>query len=429
MLVVALNYAPELTGIGKYVGELTSYMAKQDVAVRVVTAPPYYPSWRIQEGYSGRAYRKERLCGVDVYRCPLWVPRAPSGLKRILHQLTFALSSLPVLLWLAITWRPQIVFVVQPPLGCVPGARIAAKLCGARTWLHVQDFEVDAAFDLGILRSNWLKKGLLAAERRLMSGFDRVSSISERMLAKLGRKGVEQEQIVLFPNWVDTRQIQPLESTASLREELGIAPGTRVLLYSGNMGEKQGLETIVQMARDFTAQPDVLFLFCGDGAARPRIQQSAQGLPNVRFIPLQPVTRLNELLNLATLHLLPQRAEAEDLVMPSKLSAIMASGRPVVASARLGSDVARAAREGGVVVPPGDDAGFAKAIHDLLADELMRLGLGTAGRAYATMHWDRSTVLRRMLGEFGYRRAVDREALEAAIARDADTRTAGQQAA
>jgi colanic acid biosynthesis glycosyl transferase WcaI len=316
----------------------------------------------------------------------------------MLHLLSFALSSLPVLLWQAVVWRPQVVFVVEPPLGAVPGAWLAAKLCGAQAWLHIQDFEVDAAFELGLLRAGALRRAILAAERALMRGFDRVSNISERMVAKLLEKGVERGRTFLFPNWVDMSLIRPLEGTNALRMELGIPADTRVLLYSGNMGEKQGLDLIIDVARHF-ADSKALFLLCGDGAARARLQAAAANLSNVRFIPLQPLPRLNELLNLAEVHLLPQRAAAEGLVMPSKLTAIMASGRPVVATAGHGSELACAAREGGIVVSPGDAQALASAIRCLLDDEALRRKLGAAGRAYALANWEREAVLQRAFDE------------------------------
>src|SRR5262249_12360438 len=142
-----------------------------------------------------------------------------------------------------------------------------------------------------------------------------------------------------------------------------------------------------------------LSLRWGEGGVRARLEAPAGGLINVRFIPLHPLPRLNELLNLAEVHLLPQRAAAEDLVMPSKLTAIMASGRPVVATARAGSDVARAAREGGIVVSPGDTPAFASAIRRLLEDESLRRQLGAAGRAYALTNWEREAVLQRAFDE------------------------------
>jgi colanic acid biosynthesis glycosyl transferase WcaI len=128
----------------------------------------------------------------------------------------------------------------------------------------------------------------------------------------------------------------------------------------------------------------------------------------MRFLPLQPLQRLNELLGLADVHLLPQRMDAEDLVMPSKLTAILASGRPVVASARAGSDVAHAAGTGGLIVPPGDATAFAAALRHLLEDDNLRAALGRSGRAFAVANLDRETILRNakleldaLLGETG----------------------------
>jgi colanic acid biosynthesis glycosyl transferase WcaI len=396
---VTSNFAPEMTGIGKYVGEMTAWMFRAGYEIRVVTAPPYYPAWRVATGYSSRRYARERHSGALVYRCPLLVPRRPGGISRLLHTISFSLSTLPVILWQAFSWRPQLVFVVEPPLTCAPAAILAAKICGAQAWLHVQDFEVDAAFDLGLLRNERLRRCAFGAEKWLMRRFDRVSSISGAMLKKLGDKGVDPGRIGFFPNWVDTRLIRPLAGENRLRAELGIDTSTTVLLYSGNMGEKQGLNLIVEVARTFAGSANILFLLCGDGAAKWRTMQAAAGLTNVRFIALQPLERLNELLNLADVHLLPQRAEAEDLVMPSKLTAIMASGRPVVASARAGSDVARAAGAGGLVVPPGDAEAFGAAIRKLLSDVRLRADLARAGRVYAASNWDRETVLQAMMAQ------------------------------
>ncbi len=399
VLMITSNFAPEMTGIGKYAGEMTAWMFKAGFEVRVVTAPPYYPAWRVATGYSSRKYALERHSGALVYRCPLHVPRQPGGVSRLLHTASFALSTFPVILWQSLSWRPQVVFVIEPPLACAPAAILGARIAGAQAWLHVQDFEVDAAFDLGLLRNEKLRRLAFGAERWLMQRFDRISSISGAMLNKLRDKGVDPQRISFFPNWVDTQLIRPFAGENRLRVELGINPGTTVLLYSGNMGEKQGLGLIVDVARSFAGSADVMFLLCGDGAAKRRTMQAAEGLTNVRFLSLQPIERLNELLNLADVHLLPQRAEAEDLVMPSKLTAIMASGRPVVANARPGTDVARVAAAGGLVVAPGDTAAFGEAIRKLLSDAGLRADLGRAGRVYAMANWDREAVLHAMLAE------------------------------
>ncbi|RMD58917.1 colanic acid biosynthesis glycosyltransferase WcaI, partial [Candidatus Parcubacteria bacterium] len=187
ILIYAINYAPELTGIGKYTGEMAERLAARGHEVRVVTAPPYYPAWKVADGHSRWRYRREWLNGVGVWRCPLYVPSKPSGAKRIVHLASFALSSFPVMLR-QIFWKPDVVFVVEPPLFCAPAAWIVAKLTGGKCWLHVQDFEVDAAFALGLL-PKWMRKPTSLAERWWMRRFDQVSSISHAMVKRAKEKG------------------------------------------------------------------------------------------------------------------------------------------------------------------------------------------------------------------------------------------------
>ncbi|MBX6322142.1 MAG: hypothetical protein IRY94_09970, partial [Rhodospirillaceae bacterium] len=136
ILICSQNHAPELIGIGKYTGELVAWLADQGNAVRVVAAPPYYPAWRIDPGFRNR-YARERRMGATVYRCPLWVPQRQTGLRRILHLLSFAASSLPVLLWQGFHWRPDVVITVEPPVLAAPGALLAAPLAGPKSRLHV----------------------------------------------------------------------------------------------------------------------------------------------------------------------------------------------------------------------------------------------------------------------------------------------------
>jgi colanic acid biosynthesis glycosyl transferase WcaI len=379
ILIVGINFSPELTGIGKYTGEMAQWLAAQGHQVRVVTAPPYYPEWCIGDGYSAWHYHCEVIDGVKVWRCPLWVPARPSGLKRLIHLASFALSSFPVML-MQLFWKPSVVIAIEPPLMCAPAALLVSRLAGARAWLHVQDFEVDAAFELGILKSNWLRKAVQHVERCLMRSFDRVSTISDRMKAKLVEKGVEQEKSVLFPNWADLGIIFPLEQASLLREELGFPADKIIALYSGNIGEKQGLE--------------IQFVLSGEGAAKARLFEAYGQLPNVAWLPLQPVERLNDLLNMADVHLLPQRADVADLVMPSKLSGMLASGRPVLATAHAGTQVAQLVAFCGKVVEPGDVQGFVGGLLELVQSPRLRAELGAAARQ-AAQAWDKTVVLHR----------------------------------
>ena len=124
ILIYGINYAPEPTGIGKYTGEMAEWLAGRGHEVTVVTAPPYYPAWKVAPGYSSFLYRREIRNGVRVVRCPLWVPRRPTAVKRLLHLLSFALSGAPVV-WAHAFWKPDVVFAVAPALFCAPDAWIS----------------------------------------------------------------------------------------------------------------------------------------------------------------------------------------------------------------------------------------------------------------------------------------------------------------
>lgn len=392
ILISSINYAPELTATGKYAGETAEWLAARGHEVRVLAAPPFYPEWRVHDGYSAWSYRRETLNAVRVLRCPVYVPAKPSGLKRLMHFASFASSSF-VPSVLGGRWKPDVVMVIAPTLFTAPAALLSARLGGARSWLHVQDFEVDVAFSLGQLNSPRMHRLARAFERALFSRFSRVSTISPRMMDKLDSKGVAEECQVLFPNWVDTAHIHPLAPPVALRRELGIPDDAIVALYAGNMGEKQGLELIVRVMERMHGESGVRFVMCGRGAVYPQLQEQTRDFPNVLWLSPQPYERLNELLNLGDIHLLPQRADAADLVMPSKLTGIFASGRPVVATAHPGTQVAEAVEGRGRVVGPDDVEAFAGAILELAGSAELRATLGKEARSYAVDHLDRDVIL------------------------------------
>ncbi|QFY42176.1 glycosyltransferase WbuB [Candidatus Methylospira mobilis] len=394
ILIHSINYAPELTGIGKYNGEMAEWLAANGHEVRVVTAHPYYPSWCVQSGYDGGRYRCEIRNGVRVWRCPLWVPAQPSGWKRLIHLAGFALSALPVML-MQIFWRPDVVLVLEPPLFCSPAAWLVARLCGAGCWLHIQDYEVDAAYAMGLLKSKGVHNLVNRVERMLLQGFDRVSSLSGRMLDKALDKGVKPERLIPFPNWVDIEAISPVSGGNAYRKQLNLPEDAVVALYSGNMGNKQGLELLAAAAGMLDGRTDIFFVFCGNGSGRAALVEGCSGLARVRFLELQPVERLNELLGLADMHLLPQRADAADLVMPSKLTGMLASAKPVIATADSGTELGIVVSNAGIIVEPGDAAGFARAIAALADEPEQRRRLGEAGRAYALRYLDKAVVLER----------------------------------
>lgn len=393
VLICSANYAPELTGVGKYSGEMAVWLAARGHEVRVVAAPPYYPAWRVAEAYRGRLFHQETLDGVKVWRAPLWVPARPGGLARVLHLLSFGLGAALPLLWWALRWRPQAVVCVAPFFTAAPASLLAARLAGAPAWLHVQDYEIDVAFSMGLLKGGLLKRAVAAAERFLFRRFDRVSSISQRMLDRAGDKGVPAARRVMFRNGVDVDAVRPLAGPSPYRRELGLADDAVVVLFSGTLGRKQGLHLVPEVARRLADEPRLQFVVCGDGPMKDELVKSAEGLANLRFLPLQPLARLGELLGLADIQLLTQDAAAEDLVLPSKLSGMLSSGRPVVATCAEGTEIARTVQGCGRVVPPDDAAALAEALRQLAGDAAERQRLGQAARRFAEEHLHAGRVL------------------------------------
>lgn len=334
ILLYGINYSPELTGIGKYSGEMARWLAQQGHEVRVVTAPPYYPDWQVWQGFSSWRFDKREEEGVTVIRCPLYVPPRPSALKRMLHLASFSLSS-SVAVLAQLRWKPELVILVVPTLFCAPQALLLAKLSGAKSVLHIQDYEVDALFGLGIANGGALRRFAFAAERVILRAFDRVSTISSGMLQCARQKGVDAERLRFFPNWSETARFQNVPRAPALLARLGVDGDKRVLLYSGNIGEKQGLETVVAAAERLQDRSDLVFLIVGEGAGKARLLELVQrkGLANVLFAPLQPYEDLPALLACADCHLVIQKRGAADAVLPSKLTNILAVGGNAVITA------------------------------------------------------------------------------------------------
>lgn len=189
LLILGLNYAPEPVGIGPYTSQLAEDMAARGHAVQVVAGKPYYPQWRPYEGQpKGRTDTTEN--GVDVTRVPHYVPVNPTGARRLVHHASFALSARSPLMAKA-RQGADLVMGIVPSLMAVPVAIQAARAARAPLWLHVQDFEVEAAFATNLVSGiGFAERAAHAVESRLLRSADMVSTISPQMCAKLQQKGV-----------------------------------------------------------------------------------------------------------------------------------------------------------------------------------------------------------------------------------------------
>jgi colanic acid biosynthesis glycosyl transferase WcaI len=271
-------------------------------------------------------------------------------------------------------------------------------LCRAKCWLHLQDFEVDVAFRMGMLRGRLLQRIALRMESSLLRRFDTVSTISARMMQRLRAKGVIAGKTRYLPNWVDlTRVVRPQNC---YRTRLGIPKDAVVALFSGTLSGKQGLMVIPNAAKLLQSRREIVFVVCGDGLMKPELEAAAAGLPNIHFLPLQPAAQVSDLLAMADIHLLPQSPDAADLVLPSKLGGMLASGRPVIATCRAGTEIGEIVAQCGLVVAPENSMQLAHAIATLADDPETRKLLGRRARTFAENNFERNAVLRTVFAAF-----------------------------
>lgn len=402
IVIYSLNYAPELTGIGKYNFEMVSRLSELGVSIRVITAPPYYPEWRHNEGYSYFWYTNEVAEDILLNRCPLYVPKKVTTIKRLLHLMSFAFSSGLKLLSL-IFKKPDIVFLVQPTFFCAPITLLYCKITGAKSVMHIQDYELDAMLGLGMGKTDKVSKILKSVERWFLTRFDAVSTISYSMLEKAKEKGVKDSKLLFFPNWADTEFVTPQTCGVSFKQKLGYSNDDKIVLYAGNIGKKQGLELVLQAAACFKSMPDVKFLMVGAGAHVYELKKISKSLnlDNLHFLPLQEWEDVPAMLAMADVHLVVQKKGAADAVLPSKLTNILAAGGNAVVTAEESTELGQIANMyPGIyrLIQPEDVNLLVGAIKDILCEK-SDSHFNKVARQYAEDNLNKHVIIKRFSEE------------------------------
>ncbi|HEY6976177.1 MAG TPA: WcaI family glycosyltransferase [Chitinophagaceae bacterium] len=377
ILIIGGNYYPEPTGIGKYNGEMVDILANLGYHCTVITSYPYYPYWKVQEPYTrySKWYKRELKWSpsnpanpIEIYRCPQFVPNNPTGKSRMILDLSFFCFAFLKVSELLFRKKYDSVITVAPSFQIGLLGIFYKKIRGAKFLYHIQDLQIDAARDLQMIKSKFLIKTLLRVEKYILKNADTVSSISAGMIKKIGDK--YKREIIFFPNWVDVKSFYPVEEKAKLKEEFNLCSSDKVVLYSGAIGEKQGLESILYAAQSFRDVTNLKFVICGSGPYKDKLKKlvSEEQLNNVFFLPIQPSEKLNSLLNMADIHLVLQKENAGDLVMPSKLTTILSVGGLVIVSATPGTNLYQLVSSNGmgIIVNPGNQNSLPNAIENVL---------------------------------------------------------------
>ncbi len=283
ILFILGNYYPEPTGIGRYNSEMIDWLADNGFNCSVIATYPYYPHWKVQPPYENkkRWFTKEKKETINnniitVYRCPHYVPSNPTGKKRIIFDFSFFISASLKLLQLT-GKRYDYIVNVTPPISLGIIAAFYRKFSSALFLYHIQDLQVDVAQDLNMISSKKLINVLFKIESYVLSKADFISTISEGMSKKISTK--TRKPVFLFPNWSDTKIFIPLQNKDSLKMLFGFKPDIPVILYSGAIGEKQGLESMLYAAEMFQNESlSAQFVICSLGPYKAILEQKAAEL-------------------------------------------------------------------------------------------------------------------------------------------------------
>lgn len=408
VLIIGINFFPEPTGIGKYTGEFAFHLQQKGFQVKVITAFPYYPHWKVFAGYKNLFFKTEDINGVSVTRCPLYVPSSLNGMKRILQDFTFFSTAFFYLLGQIVTGKKySLVFVPSPSfMSGFLGVFYRFFYSKAKFVYHIQDLQVDAAEELGMIKSQTLLVFLKKLEGFILSRASYVTTISVGMLRKILQKPYPVKKHGIFPNWVDFGQIFPKEPELARLEGLGFPLDKRIVFYSGAVGEKQGLEMVLEAAANaMVALPDLAFVIAGSGPYVKTLAQMAdeKRISNIYFIPLQPSVIFNELLNHAFIHLVIQKDKAGDLLLPSKLTNILAVGGLCIVTASPGTSLSEivAGNQIGIVIPPENSQAFWLAIQDIATNDSKCDNIKKAAAVFAKSNLQKDAVIDAFLESVG----------------------------
>jgi len=380
------SFWPDLEATGQFLTELCEDLSPEH-EITFIAGPSYHVA-----GSGSGLIRHEKHGRVSIIRT--WGTRLPKQRLplRIMNLATYYILAAVAARKIK---RPDIIIAeTDPPMLGLLGA-ILKRRFKCRLVYNVRDLYPDIAYANGGVRNRFLLWLLEYGNRRAYDASDRIIVLGEDMRQRVLKKGVPEDKLTIVTDWVDCAQIRPVDDSP-FRRELG---ENFVVMYSGNLGLSQQLDTVIAAAERLRDDTRIVFLLIGEGARKKALmdQVAALGLPNVRFMPYRPKDQLAESLSAADLHLVPLFPGAAGCIVPSKIYGILAAGRPFVAIMEDDAAIARLAREEsvGFVSAPGDGDELARTISDAASRREELRVMGKRARELAESRFDRHITTRR----------------------------------
>ena len=340
IIVHSLIFYPDHSGIALYASDFAFYASENGHEVKVVTGFPFYPKWQKSDQDKWAILRREIIDKVEVLRGYTYVPNNPSTFKRLMQEILLLIFSCINFIKAG---KPDCIVVFTTPVTFGLLGYLFKIFYRSKLLINVQDFQVDAASSLNMVKGSFLINLLSKIEKISYRGADIVTSISSSMVQILDEKEKNINKKLLWPNWIDYKKASLSPTLNLFREKYSIGKEKKIIAYAGNIGLKQGLNIIIDLARKCEKKEDYLFLIIGDGAGlkQLKIYSTKFNLNNLIFIPFLNSEEYRLMLADIDIFFLPQKKVDKDIYFPSKLLGILALGKIILLSADKDSELYR----------------------------------------------------------------------------------------
>jgi len=367
---------------------LAKWLVARGHKVKVITGFPNYPGGKIYPGYKMRWRQRETIDGVDVVRVPLYPSHDQSALGRITNYISFALSAAFAVVS-TLRLGADVAFIYHPPPTVGIPALLLRYLRRIPYVYHIGDMWPEAVTESGMLGRGALKKVAFAVLNWWCNLLYRhahdVTAQSPGFKRIIVERGTPSEKVHVVYNWTNDEVFRPVERDEQLAEELGLT-GRFNIVYAGNLGSFQGLDTAIRAAKLLEHEPKIQFLFIGTGQKEAELKALAAslGVTNVRFAgprPYYDMPKINSLAEVLLVHTLDLPHFVGNI--PSKTQVSLASGRPVLMAVRGDSADIVTKSGSGVVCEPENPQDMARAALELFAKSSAELDeMGRRGREF-----------------------------------------------
>ena len=392
ILMICQYYYPEPFRVN----ELCEELVRRGHEVTAVTGVPNYPEGEIYKGYEGRAERDETLGGVRVHRLPVH-PRKTGALHRMLNYYSYARKATRYVKSKACAAADgsafDIVLVYQlSPVMMAKAAVAYSQKHGVPVVMYCLDLWPESLVAGGIKRGSWIYRHFHRVSKRIYTLMDRIL-ITSRMFKEylVEEFGVRDDVVDYLPQYAEGifGEVPPHEPDSITH-----------LMFTGNIGAMQGVETILGAAERLKREPVRLHIV-GGGIELKRLRQTAKdkGLDNVVFYGRRPLSEMPKYFGMADAMLITLRADPVlSCTLPGKVQAYMAAGKPVIGAINGETEKVIRAAGCGFCGPAEDDEALAENIRRFAALE-DKNALGENARAYYEGNFEETRFMDRLEGE------------------------------